>query len=575
MPVVFLEREFLDASGKAIALLFQIWLLVGPSHEEVVRFCRRVVCVVTDSGTERLVANFVDIVPDFYRCLGSPARGLANRPYLFDVASQSPGWMHAWDIVLKRSLSSLRWFPSFLDKMRAVVSVFRVSTQVSQVVRHLRDNLQLPVVADMIASITVPSIAEWRWGSLWLALQALDGRLDTLRDHFEFRLWNNAKDPVKVRKCQAAFTSMEWRWQFEFVLWLCSWICRIQQWGKGCSVHGDACPDGCRWKGRRLKEAAAYVSRKLRRGLEEANSWTMYTFGTTQGELIDLQRCARAAFVIGHKKTEYLRKIPVLFCRLFEDGVKDMILAQWASCRPDKHHKLSRHFMLPGPLRRDFDALVADGTGASELLQMNVEGVAAMPMDDSIAETPHSTANRTKKVARAAKSPWLGASMRLKQNLDDVPEWTAALDVDVKEEWCRYTSILQRDPRRQHRSMRISQKRFQGHLYKLGFFLGPTKKPDLERDRLADEDPHGDPPLPPPPPPGDDGSDDGEGGEGDGDEDDGGDGPHDVVALAAVAAAAREVQEQRDLMRDFMLACIAPSMFLSVPRIEEGGEEVP
>ena len=38
MPVLSLERHMLGARCKALALLFQIWLLVGPSAEEMVRF---------------------------------------------------------------------------------------------------------------------------------------------------------------------------------------------------------------------------------------------------------------------------------------------------------------------------------------------------------------------------------------------------------------------------------------------------------------------------------------------------------------------------------------------------------
>lgn len=69
MPVVSLERDFLDGRGKTFALLFQIWLLVGPRPCEVRRFCRRVRCIVTDAGTERLVANFGDVLPYFLqRC---------------------------------------------------------------------------------------------------------------------------------------------------------------------------------------------------------------------------------------------------------------------------------------------------------------------------------------------------------------------------------------------------------------------------------------------------------------------------------------------------------------------------
>ena len=63
MPVLSLERHMHDARSKTLALLFQTWLLVGPSVEEMIRFCSRVRCILTDMGTERSMAKMVDCPP--------------------------------------------------------------------------------------------------------------------------------------------------------------------------------------------------------------------------------------------------------------------------------------------------------------------------------------------------------------------------------------------------------------------------------------------------------------------------------------------------------------------------------
>ena len=63
--------------------------------------------------------------------------------------------MHQWDVVLKRLFSLLLWFPSWLDGMRALVCFFRLSTMVSQLYRHLREDVQLPVMASMIEQARV------------------------------------------------------------------------------------------------------------------------------------------------------------------------------------------------------------------------------------------------------------------------------------------------------------------------------------------------------------------------------------------------------------------------------------
>ena len=68
--------------------------------------------------------------------------------------------MHQWDVILKRGFSSLLWLPSWSDGMRALVSFFRLSTMVSQLCMHLREDVQLPVRAGMIEQVRVPSIPE-------------------------------------------------------------------------------------------------------------------------------------------------------------------------------------------------------------------------------------------------------------------------------------------------------------------------------------------------------------------------------------------------------------------------------
>ena len=44
IPFLSLERHMLDARSKALALFFQIWLLVDPSAEDMIRFLSRVRC---------------------------------------------------------------------------------------------------------------------------------------------------------------------------------------------------------------------------------------------------------------------------------------------------------------------------------------------------------------------------------------------------------------------------------------------------------------------------------------------------------------------------------------------------
>ena len=229
--------------------------------------------------------------------------------------------------------------------------------------QYLRRECDLPAVAEMIQAVHVPSIAEWRWGTLHKATITIAEVLPTLIAHFEacFFKFANAADPVKMKKCAQALACPVWRWRFDFVLWYCDWVCSLQSWGQGCECHSPGDSTQCRWKGRRLPQAAAVVGERLQMGLDEASSWNLHRFAGQLGrqdDLLELQLCVRTSVHLANLRFDYLQKIPWLLSRILEPGIREQCLDQWDSCSPDGHHRTSVRFLSPGsPLRRAIDEL--------------------------------------------------------------------------------------------------------------------------------------------------------------------------------------------------------------------------
>ena len=124
LPVVALDKGLFDGIGKTLALLWQLWLCCGPGWVAMKRACRRVRAIVSDMGTERKVVNQPDLMAEFFWLIQYPVteRELLLEPvgdFLFPGAAQVPGWRHSVDLLLQRSLSSLVWFPAWLDKLKA------------------------------------------------------------------------------------------------------------------------------------------------------------------------------------------------------------------------------------------------------------------------------------------------------------------------------------------------------------------------------------------------------------------------------------------------------------------------
>ena len=112
--------------GKCFALLWQVWLVAGPDIGRMRAFTDRVRSFCTDLGAERSVFKVPDLLPDFCRHIGvAVPRSYVRRQFLFPNAMLVTGWHHVFDGVVRFGMFSLKWFPSFLNKLKLMVKFFR------------------------------------------------------------------------------------------------------------------------------------------------------------------------------------------------------------------------------------------------------------------------------------------------------------------------------------------------------------------------------------------------------------------------------------------------------------------
>eukprot|EP00959_Pyramimonas_sp_CCMP1952_P260773 5452639-Pyramimonas_sp.AAC.1 len=121
LPFISLEHGCLDSTSKAIGLLWQLFLICGPSFAMMRKACNSIRSITTDNGAERLVAKKPDFLKDFLQALGAKGRafrGAQELRRLFPRALVVTGWRHMWDNVLKRALWSLPFFPDWLARVK-------------------------------------------------------------------------------------------------------------------------------------------------------------------------------------------------------------------------------------------------------------------------------------------------------------------------------------------------------------------------------------------------------------------------------------------------------------------------
>jgi hypothetical protein len=130
LPVVSLQRCMFSSRGKVFAVLWQLFLIAGPTLAAMRAVCRRIRGVVTDLGTERKLADAADVLPEFMKLIGHVVRPSEMHEWqatahLFPLAVAIPGWRHAVDVLLQRSLCSQDWFPKVLARLKVQSSVSR------------------------------------------------------------------------------------------------------------------------------------------------------------------------------------------------------------------------------------------------------------------------------------------------------------------------------------------------------------------------------------------------------------------------------------------------------------------
>ena len=325
-PLVSLSKAQLNLNGKVAALLWQLFFLAGPGSDSFRDFCRRVVSVTTDMGTERLLADCRACLARFLATAFpiEPAPADDASDFLFDTAFLMPGFRHLVDNMIQRGLCSLRCFPSWLTKLKSIVSFLRNELVVNEICGSLeRDGLS--GLAGLIRKSALPSFASWRWGTLAEVAKALGAFLPSLVEHFDVGPFERQRDTTELKNVLAAFGSKAWHRIFWFVAWFAEELTTLMTWIGGCPCHNANALLGkiepCERKGRRLPEAHGQILQVLGRMSTEANGWGPTNFDDDVDLWREAQGAVRFIVTYGKEKAAFLDKVPYLLARLSQVSV--------------------------------------------------------------------------------------------------------------------------------------------------------------------------------------------------------------------------------------------------------------
>ena len=167
LPIVFLARDEMASTYKTFGLLYQLALLA--SFELLPYVAKRVRSILTDGGVERYIPGASNILGDFYGiCNVRPPSAHVPGGRLFPRAVRLLGWRHQFDLVIRKGLCRLPWFPRWLKLLKSITYFVRNDNLNDELCKLFRA-AGLHGVATLVAQARVPDFAKWRWNTLHLA----------------------------------------------------------------------------------------------------------------------------------------------------------------------------------------------------------------------------------------------------------------------------------------------------------------------------------------------------------------------------------------------------------------------
>ena len=168
LPGSTLAYGFTGTMSKGVALLWAIWLVAGPSTDELRWFCTNVRSFTTDFGVEMHLLDLPDISEAMVAwASGRPLHtvGPLVKPdsRLFARALRIAGWSHTMGGVMKGIAEKIPQWPPSLTHMRALCKFYKNSSYR----RHIRRKMDLEPEADRSLIHFTAGFAKWRYETVF------------------------------------------------------------------------------------------------------------------------------------------------------------------------------------------------------------------------------------------------------------------------------------------------------------------------------------------------------------------------------------------------------------------------
>ena len=238
LPGSTLAYGFTGSLSKSVALLHALWLVAGPTAEDVRWLNTKVRSMTTDFGVEMHLLEAPDLVDAYMAHLNGngPLRRLAplvkHNTRMWARALRIAGWSHTIGGIMKTAAEAFPQWPLYLKHERALCKFFKNITYRKHIVRTLgpaNPHLRLDLKG------FTAGFAKWRYETETEVLRQLLKHRDLCENKLDPAMFSNAQDLVEIHSVfQACRDKQFWRWALVSHNDIFNRLERFRKWGMVC-----------------------------------------------------------------------------------------------------------------------------------------------------------------------------------------------------------------------------------------------------------------------------------------------------------------------------------------------------
>ena len=316
LPGVVLFYERYRLIDKVFALLWTLYLVVGPRLAMLRFVCNSIRTFTTDLGTEMNMSSIPDILPAFVAWLNGTSLDdlvdtVDHASRLFPNSATIGGWGHMFGNLMKHAANVVQTWPDIIWNLRQLVTFLRNDSWRKVIIKRLAPIT--PEVRTLLKSFTC-TFAKWRYETLFVCVRDLLN-VAGIREHLvNISEWfSEFKDPKLLSTVQQAFASTElWLFMRVFFDNVLEPLEHGRRWGLTCACCAQVgrARASCARASRRLREAPAFISNLVRSLIRSAENLTWHACGEVQWIFDAVQFSLRSSAAELKTKGDWVSRVP-------------------------------------------------------------------------------------------------------------------------------------------------------------------------------------------------------------------------------------------------------------------------